>query len=376
MNAALDYLSRFAGCLPDSTAVGGYLSHLAAEIEQNRSAEAFRERWLPLMESHRANWGKCFASIVMRTQGRRPEALREALLCLYAQDDRDFEVLLIGHKLNAEQRRLIDDILEEQEDEFRSRIRFLPFDEGNRTTPLNYGFAQADGDYIMIFDDDDLVMEDWLSAFHEQAKKAPGTVLYRYAIAQSWSGINTPSGVKALRASGSPDPKHCRDYQPIDQIQMNNCPPIGLAFPAAAFRQLGVIFDETLATTEDWDYLTRVAKFTGVSSIAKVGAVYRLWTNEESSATVHKQEEWKTNYDIIQKKMDDMPLLLPAGSALRISRMVQDCQMANDIVNSRIWKASAPYRRFMIRVKPILWPRLRFVKRKLRRLKEFICRFR
>lgn len=316
-------ISQLTGVLSEATAVGGYLRHIEKEIECNRTTGDFAARWLPMLESHKADWGKCFLSVVMRTQGRRPEALREALLCLYAQDDRDFEVLLIGHNLNKDQRALVDAILDEQDEEFRSQIRFLPFDEGNRTTPLNYGFAQANGEYIMIFDDDDLVMEDCISSYRAQAEKAPGTVLYRYTTAQEWRVVDTPTGIQGLRAQGAPAMKFCCDYDCVNQVQLNRCPPIGLAFPALAFRELGIIFDETLATTEDWDYLTRVAKYTGVSSINRVGAVYRLWTNAESSATVHQQAEWKRNYDIIQKKMDDMPLLLPEGSALKISALVE-----------------------------------------------------
>lgn len=316
-------ISQLTSMLSEATAVGGYLRHIDREIELNRTTGDFAARWLPLLETHRADWGKCFLSVVMRTQGRRPEALREALLCLYAQDDQDFEVLLIGHNLNKDQRALVDAILDEQDPDFRAKIRFLPFDEGNRTTPLNYGFAQANGEYTMIFDDDDLVMEDCVSSYKAQAEKAPGTVLYRYTSAQEWCVVDTASGVQGLRAQGAPSTKFCCDYDCVNQVQLNRCPPIGLAFPSLAFRDLGIIFDETLATTEDWDYLTRVAKYTGVSSINRVGAVYRLWVNAESSATVHQQAEWKLNYDIIQKKMDDMPLLLPAGSALKISSLVE-----------------------------------------------------
>ena len=38
-----------------------------------------------------------FLSIVMRTVGNRVEAMREALLCLAAQDDDSFELLVMVH---------------------------------------------------------------------------------------------------------------------------------------------------------------------------------------------------------------------------------------------------------------------------------------
>lgn len=316
-------LNRLSELLPEQTLACEYLRHINREIEENLCAEEYAGRWRKIIEEHRQHIGKYFLSVVMRTQGRRPEALREALLCLFAQDDQDFEVLLIGHKLDENQLSLVEDILAEQEPRFRERIRFLPFNEGNRTTPLNYGFAQANGEYIMIFDDDDLVMEDCVSAYRKQAEKTPGRVLYRYTVSQKWCVIDTDSGVQALRAQDMPEMGFCKDYDPLEQVYMNHCPPIGLAFPAFAFRDLGIIFDETLATTEDWDYLNRTVKYCGAASVNTVGAVYRLWTNAESSATVHAQEEWKENYHIIQGKMNSAPLLLPTGTTMRISDIVE-----------------------------------------------------
>ena len=45
-----------------------------------------------------------FLSVVMRTQGKRIEMLREAVLCLWAQTCQDFEVLIMGHNLDGEAR--------------------------------------------------------------------------------------------------------------------------------------------------------------------------------------------------------------------------------------------------------------------------------
>lgn len=374
MNSPIESLIRYQEYLPRTTAAGGYLYHLAEEIERNCSAKEYAERWRPMAQSQSEHWGKCFLTVLMRTQGRRPEALREALLCLYAQDDKDFEVLLIGHKLNEEQKTLVFSILDEQDPEFRSRIRYLPLDEGNRTTPLNFGFAQAHGEYISIFDDDDLVMEDWVARFHAAAKETPGAVIYRYVISQKWRGVETQWNEKALRAEDKPNTMYCKDYWLLDQLRMNNCPTLGLAFPAAGFRHLGLIFDETLTTTEDWDYQLRIVKYFGAVSVPQIGAIYRLWTNEESSATEHKKEEWDANYRRIQDKLKEMPILLPAQAAMRAGGMTEENKMAQEIINSRIWKATEPYRRFMIWLKPILWPKLRAVKRTLKRWKARICR--
>ena len=49
-----------------------------------------------------------FLSVVMRTQGKRTNALKEALLCLNAQTDQDFEVIVMAsdvYKRQAQCRR-------------------------------------------------------------------------------------------------------------------------------------------------------------------------------------------------------------------------------------------------------------------------------
>ena len=86
---------------------------------------------------------------------------------------------------------------------------------------------------------------------------------------------------------------------------------MGLAFPSAIFQELGVIFDESLSTTEDWDYLQRVAMLAGVSDIRKVTGIYRWWDNAESSKTMHSKKEWDDNYDQIQRKMRSCITIFP-----------------------------------------------------------------
>ena len=100
-----------------------------------------------------------FLSVIIRTQGKREQGLREALLCLQAQECQDFEILLIAHKADEEHGKLIEEILEDQEEEFRKKIRFFRLNEGTRTTPLNYGFSHAWGKYAAVFDDDDILSQ-------------------------------------------------------------------------------------------------------------------------------------------------------------------------------------------------------------------------
>ena len=298
--------------LPECAELTKYFHWLNESIEN--PDELFVREYLPIIRQENAEpAARPFLTVITRTQGKRPEMLRETLLSMAAQTDEDFELLLIGHKLDKSQKALIDRLLWELPSTLRSKLRFFPLDYGTRTTPLNFGFAHARGEYAAILDDDDIVMDNWVESFHACAEREPGRILHAYVLAQKWMTVDTDIGVAALRACAKPELPYCRDFNPIREIESNVCPPVGLAFPTFFFHKLGIIFDESLTTTEDWDFLMRTSFLAGVSEIREPTGVYRLWTNAENSATVHAQEEWVKNYRTIQEKFREMPVLLPGG---------------------------------------------------------------
>ena len=277
-----------------------YEQWLCKTIEKNKIDPLYQKYFEPILQKEKEYEENVFLSVVMRTQGRRPQALREALLCLVAQSDQDFEVVLVAHKPDEQQEKCIKEILDELDSEFRKKVRYYLLNMGKRSMPLNIGFAHARGEYIAIFDDDDIVFEDWVKEYHKAALKAPGSVLHAFTLAQRWDALKMPSGENGLRAINAPSVPYCVPFDMINQLKENKCPPIGLAFPRAAFSEYGFHFDEELTTTEDWDFLMRVAMVFGVTDICTPTAMYRLWQNVENSSTVHPQMEWEKNYEIIQ----------------------------------------------------------------------------
>ena len=254
-----------------------------------------------------------FLSIVTRTQGKRPEALAETLLCLTAQTDMDFELLILGHNLNENQKELVENIIDNLPMELHDRTKLIEVKGGTRTTPLNVGFENAKGSYIAILDDDDIVFDNWVESFKLAAKNAPGAILHAYSLSQKWMAVRINSEIDALRAVAAHTDEFCTKFDWINEINLNTCPPVGLAFPKYAFKELGIKFDETLNTTEDWDFLMRTAFATGITDIEEPTCIYRLWQNAENSQTLHSPEEWKKNHLKIIEKFHSIPLLLPIG---------------------------------------------------------------
>ncbi|OPX83689.1 MAG: Glycosyl transferase family 2 [Pelotomaculum sp. PtaB.Bin104] len=307
--------------LSEGSLVFQYLNWLKTLVDPNATVNQFLRVYLPREKTPgrpSSNEPKPFLSVITRTQGKRAQALTEALLCLTGQTNTDFEVLVLGHKLNHEQQHTVERIIEDMPEWIRCKTRLIRVDYGNRTTPLNVGFSEAKGSYIAILDDDDIIFDNWVEEFYRMAKENSGSVLHTYAISQNWMTVNTSSGVEALRACGSPQATFCRDFDFLGELMVNSCPPVSLAFPAYAFQKLNIRFDEDLTTTEDWDFLMRTGFVCGVSNSDTPTCVYRLWTNSESSQTVHSKEEWKRNHLLIQRKFDRIPIVLPPGIASSI----------------------------------------------------------
>lgn len=131
-------------------------------------------------------------------------------------------------------------------------------------------------------------------------------------------------GQLGLRAEASPKRIYADDFDIFQHLRVNSTPPITVAFPRGAVHDLGLKFDETLTTTEDWDFILRVALLLGVANSKIVTCIYRWWENDESSRTEHSEREWQKNYNIIQDKIDAHPILLPAGSSKRIRSLLDD----------------------------------------------------
>ena len=319
--------------MPAKSAIGSYLSWLENQIEENKACELFKEIYEPIIKETELEKEKKenlpFLTIVTRTQGKRPEMLRETLLSLVGQEDGDFELILIGHKLDSKQKENVEQIISEQPEMLRRKIRFIELDHGNRTTPLNVGFAHANGRYVAVLDDDDIVMDHWVSSFHQAAEENNGKILHAYVFEQKWETVCTTGGREALRAVDAPKATHCMNFDPLRQTRENNCPLIGLAFPVYYFHKMGFIFDETLTTTEDWEYLMRLAPIAGVADIEEATSIYRLWTNAENSATLHNQDEWQKNYLQIQNKIMDAPVFVPAGNRKSVSQ--ETLQLISDL---------------------------------------------
>lgn len=263
----------------------------------------------------------CFLSVITRTQGRRPLLLAETLGSLAEQSDRDFEVLVVRHATDVSQAQTVQEVVSALPAWLRERVRILDVERPGRSAPLNDGFEAARGSYVAILDDDDLALPRWVSTFHDLAATHPGQVLRAVAVRQPVRVEAGPAGPAAVAVAPA-DRLWPSTFHFVDHLLINHTPPVALAYPRTVFRDRGERFDESLDTTEDWDFLMRAASLVGVASSPEETCIYRWWVEAEGSRAEHTEAEWTRNEGLVRAKLDAREMRLPPGSATRFRELI------------------------------------------------------
>jgi glycosyltransferase involved in cell wall biosynthesis len=274
---------------------------------------------------HSLNDNKPFLSVVTRTQGRRLRTLRDTILSLAGQSDQDFELIVIVHSEAEADLTGTRRLVEEFPAELQKRIKIAACTRAGRSAPLNDGFALARGSYVCALDDDDFVFGHWVETFRRLAEQAPGSILRATCVRQDFEilqgGAESNKIPRALSWFKNEWPNA---YDVIAHLYDNYSPFMCLAFPQNLFRKRWLRFDETISTAEDWDLTMRAAMLCGVHSSSEITAVYRWWLSSESSLFAHSKVEWTDNRDRIISRLNDSPILLPAGATMNIINLVED----------------------------------------------------
>jgi hypothetical protein len=261
--------------------------------------------------------GAPFLSVVVRTQGgTRMALLADALTCLAAQRDEDFEVLVAVHTAGAEPVAAVRDLVEGFEPSFARRVRVLHVIGGGRSRPLNEALAQARGRYLAFLDDDDVVTADWVERFHGGAASGGARIIRSGCVNQAVE-VTSDGGWRSLAA---PEAPYDTTFDFVRHLALNQTPICSVAIPRAVLSTLGVRFDESMPVIEDWDLLMRVARYTGVLDVGGHTSIYHQWQEGSGlgSRSVVAAQIWDATHWAALARYDRQPLLLPAGSVSRL----------------------------------------------------------
>ena len=265
-----------------------------------------------------------FLSVIIRTGGSsaRINTLREGLLTLAGQSSQNFEILLVVHG-DQTCHSAVSKLVAEFPSEFSRRIKLLHCTRPGRSAPLNCALEHIKGQYVAVFDDDDLLFGHWVETFQRAAEAAPGSMLRSVATRQDFKTVKKDS-CSWPKAESWFLMEWPSAYDAVEHLRTNFTPFMSMAFPATVFTQLGLRFDEGLSTAEDWQLSTRVAMICGVTSVPDVTAVYRWWTNGGSSLSLHPPEEWIGNRQRILRDLNEQAILLPPGSTEKIVALIDE----------------------------------------------------
>lgn len=290
-----------------------------------------------------------FLSVILRTRGMRLEPLEDAMLCLTAQTDEDFEVIVVDHNSDAHGAAGVRRAISRQPEWFRQKVTLLEVRGGTRSRPLNEAVAHARGRYVAVYDDDDLLFADWVEQFHVHAEAAAGRLLRSHVATQQVASELWGGGLGGLRTLSWPNAEYARNFDPIDHLLVNHSPFMSIAFPRIVFTRLGLSFDESLAVCEDWDLILRASLLIGVDDVPALTAIYRRWQGASSSYTEHSREQWLESEDRVIERLNESTIILPPGSAKRIRTLVRAYDIGFEeklrlVTNSRSWKLTRPLR--------------------------------
>jgi len=282
---------------------------------------------LPAVDEQRLGPDAPFLSIVTRTQGARLHCLEDMFTCLAGQTDRDFEVLVMAHRVDEEHLAKVDDVVASLPSWLRERVRVLPVERPGRAAPLNDGFAAARGHYVVALDDDDTVLAHYVATFKRAAEAHYGRLLRVVAVRQDIAPVGSLDTLCAVSVD-DPFREWPMDFALVAHLSANYSPFMSVAFPRGAMHALGLRFDETLDTTEDWDYIVRCAASLGVESVREVTCVYRWWVHTGSSREVHSKAEWDEARLRVERRFAEATLMLQSNAVEQLVESLRSTQRA------------------------------------------------
>ncbi len=274
-----------------------------------RTLDAAGVEWRAAEEEQGDARNRPFLTVVTRTQGRREQCLSDVLACLSAQTLRDFEWLVACHNATPSEMTTVRRVLSQAAPWLAERTRVIEVERPGRAAPLNDAFGSAEGRYVAVLDDDDTVLSSWVSMFRGLEDGHAGRILRAVALRQSVAALDVGGDPVAVSV-GNPRPEWPVEFDVLAHLVHNQTPFMSVAIPRGAFHSLRLRFDETLDTTEDWDFLVRVAALLGVRSSSEVTSVYRWWLEGQTSRDLHDQQAWDESRRRVLEGFDDLTLTI------------------------------------------------------------------
>lgn len=202
-------------------------------------------------------------SVITRTLGR--STLPEAAACVAAQTWRPLEWVVVDAAGTGLVPPAAGDV----------PVRVVSTGERLlRGVAANAGMRAARGEWLMLFDDDDLIRPEHVARLVEAVAAEPGHRI-AYADVAAPGYLLDYADVEMWLADGKRAHVFDVPYSPLLLSKDNLFPPMAALFSARLVREHGCAVDETLDFFEDWDFWRQVAQHTDFLRVPGITAVYR-----------------------------------------------------------------------------------------------------
>ena len=241
-------------------------------------------------EGSKADGNTPTVSVVTRTHGPKTEILREALASVINQSYGNIEHLVVEDRTDFAR-----DLVEQVAEAYGREVRYLKSDGNGRSAAGNYGLSQANGEFLMLLDNDDLLFCDHVELLLLKQMAKPELVA-AYSLAWEVQTRFDESGSYREVTHNLP-PSHRFAYDRERLKDMNFIPIQAILFRRRLFENEGG-FDVEIDHLEDWNLWSRYANHGDFEMIPKVTSMYR--TPADPEIRDRRQEDLNSAYSCVK----------------------------------------------------------------------------
>lgn len=193
-------------------------------------------------------------SIVIRTKDR-PQLLRRALDDVLAQTLPEWHVTVVNDGGASDP---VDALIAQRRDQFDGRIEVIHVDggSGSMEAAANLGAQRANGEFVIVHDDDDTWAPTFLETMTQALDAAPEAVA---AAARTEIVFERIDGDREIEIGRTPFVPPGEIVTMYDLLQTNRVVPISLLVRRSVYDEIGW-YDPALRAVGDWEFNLRLVR--------------------------------------------------------------------------------------------------------------------